>query len=230
MKLDPPNSIPFIQNTPELKNIAILVPVKSISNAKNRLSAHLTITQREALVQQMLKGVLTVLADHCPDLHKVVVTNDAWAIELGASLGFEIIRELTQRSESDSVDAACEQLEQRGFQGVLRLPLDLPLIEYEALNALLDAIRKGAPVILVPSHEGTGTNALFRSPPTRFASHFGPDSLRLHAEATRASGCEPLILQSPTLALDIDEPADLKALHTLAPAHPVSRFYQLLKD
>ena len=100
----------------------------------------------------------------------------------------------------------------RGFDAVLRLPADLPLVRGADIDALL-AIEVGAPAaLLVPSREGTGTNAILRTPPALFASRFGPNSLALHQSEAARVGVECRIVENERIALDIDEPADLQAL------------------
>ena len=192
--------------------VALLVPVKSTARAKTRLSALLTPPEREALVRVMLETVLGELASAWPDAPRWVTSSDPWVLTRAKALGFGLLRESTQESESASVDAASARLAAGGAAGVLRLPLDLPLFRAETLAPLWDALDQGAQVVLAPSRDGTGTNALYRSPPCRFPSRFGPDSLRLHSEAARQSGCEPWIVSVPELGLDIDDPADLMEL------------------
>jgi 2-phospho-L-lactate guanylyltransferase len=67
----------------------------------------------------------------------------------------------------------------------------------------------------VPSRDGTGTNALLRSPPTLFPSHFGPNSFALHSDEAERSRARVRIIRNPRIALDIDEPDDLVALRSV---------------
>jgi len=64
-------------------------------------------------------------------------------------------------------------------------------------------------VILVPSRDGTGTNAILRRPPDIFPSQFGPGSFARHLAAARAAGISWRILENPRIALDLDDPDDL---------------------
>src|SRR6185295_14345674 len=95
---------------------------------------------------------------------------------------------------------------------VMRLPADLPLVRSQDIDELLSINLRAPAALLVPSREGTGTNAILRTPPGLFPSRFGPNSLALHrAEAARL-GINCLIVNNERIALDIDEPADLQAL------------------
>jgi 2-phospho-L-lactate guanylyltransferase len=103
-------------------------------------------------------------------------------------------------------------LEASGYDKVMRLPADIPLVTAQDIDGLLeiDAGRPG--VIMVPSRDGSGTNSIIRTPPTLFPSRFGPDSLRLHSEEADRLGIRPFIINNERIALDIDEPDDLARL------------------
>ena len=206
---------------------ALLVPVKINSNSKTRLSGLLSPEERQALARAMLRAVLSRLAGAYGGLPGVGLAavgladgglaaagRDGEALNEARGFGFEIIPEAEQISESRSVDRACSRLAGQGWRGVLRLPLDLPLFHPVALNPLWEAVQAapGNIAVLVPSRDGTGTNALYRSPPTAFASRFGPDSLRLHLEEARRTGVEATVLSLPELGLDIDTPEDVAEL------------------
>ena len=206
---------------------ALLVPVKNLANAKTRLDSLLSLSERRELAWVMLEGVLAQIAGLDTTWERVMVTNYDPAIDLARGLGFRVIQEAEQVSESHSVDFASGVLAGEGLSGVLRIPLDLPLLTQDALATVLEATAietpsNGIPVveqaggapsaILVPSRDGTGTNAVYRSPPALFPSRFGPDSLSLHRSEARQAGCEPLILSSGAMGLDIDDPGDIAEL------------------
>jgi 2-phospho-L-lactate guanylyltransferase len=76
----------------------------------------------------------------------------------------------------------------------------------------------------VPSHDGQGTNAILVSPPDAFAPSFGPGSFARHKAQAEAAGIASLELTLPGLALDIDEPPDLKRLMEAKRSDPRYRF------
>ena len=67
-------------------------------------------------------------------------------------------------------------------------------------------------VLLVPSRDGTGTNAMLLRPPSAMRPALGPDSRARHLARARRAGLTALTRELPGLALDIDTPADLLAL------------------
>jgi 2-phospho-L-lactate guanylyltransferase len=100
----------------------------------------------------------------------------------------------------------------RGAARALVLTADLPLARPEDLAAILAAGRPGPSALLVPSLEGTGTNAMLLDPPGALAPRLGPDSLARHRAQAARRGVGETLLARPRLALDIDTPADLELL------------------
>jgi 2-phospho-L-lactate guanylyltransferase len=191
---------------------AILIPVKEFSEAKKRLAPHFSAAERAALAEALCADFFRVVAAvHGAD-HVFVASKEERALARAQELGWETIVETRQTSESDSVDAASRYCEERGIRSLLRLPVDLPLAQPEDIEALLERAEQGPSAILVPSGDGTGTNALLRSPATLFPSHFGPNSFALHLEEAMRCGAQTRIFRNPRLELDIDELADLQKL------------------
>ena len=164
---------------------ALLLPVKDLRNAKKRLIGALSPEERFALAEAMLADTFrAVKAIRCAE--KVfVVTNYQPAMHLAEENRWEILREEQQLSESHSVDAASRICEQRGVTGLLRLPLDLPLIQSSDIDELLAVSCPGPSLLIVPSRDGTGTNAILRTPPTLFPSHFGAGSFAKRVHGSR---------------------------------------------
>lgn len=192
--------------------LTVLVPVKELKDAKARLAPLYPEAVRRGLAWVMLGGVLDSVAALPGPLRKVVVTSDGEAAELAEEKGFEVFREERQISESDSVDRASALLEQEGISGVLRVPLDLPCLRTEDLEQILARARDGVGAVIVPSRDRDGTNGLYRAPPTLFPSRFGPGSLALHEALARQMASRWEVLPLPSMALDVDDPADVAEL------------------
>jgi len=189
---------------------AIVLPIKNPDNPKSRLSDLMSLDERRRLAWAMYEDVARAIAAGRGQAQVVVVTGFEAARRHATSLGFEVLFEDEQVSESASVDRASRILAARGFDAALRLPGDIPLLQPDDVDALL-AIEVPSPgALFVPSYEGTGTNALLRTPPDVFPSRFGPNSLALHKKEASRAGAACIVLNNPRIALDIDEPADLK--------------------
>jgi 2-phospho-L-lactate guanylyltransferase len=67
-------------------------------------------------------------------------------------------------------------------------------------------------VVLVPSHDRDGTNAVLAAPPDAFPLSFGPRSFARHFAQAEARGIDCRVVELAGLARDVDEPRDLLAL------------------
>lgn len=191
---------------------ALLLPIKDLFHAKKRLSGVLTPEQRFALAQAMLTDTFRAVRGVRRADKIFVVTNFEPAMRIAQENGWEILREELQISESDSVDAASKICEERGVKALLRVPLDLPLIQPADMDELFALHCEAPGLVIAPSRDGTGTNAMLRIPPTLFPSHFGNGSFAKHlAEAERA-GALVIVRRNGRLEMDVDDESDLRAL------------------
>jgi 2-phospho-L-lactate guanylyltransferase len=191
---------------------ALLIPIKDPANAKSRLSGLLSADERQRLAWAMFEDVIQAVVDARKPDRVVLVSSFTPAIERARSLSWEVLIEESQASESGSVDWASRILSERGSDTVMRLPADLPLVRASDIDEMLSIELDSPGALLVPSREGTGTNAIIRTPPTLFPSRFGPNSLALHKEEASRVGIECRVVNNERIALDIDEPADVESL------------------
>ena len=191
---------------------ALLIPIKDPSNAKSRLGELLSDDERRRLVWAMFDDVSRAIATASKADRIILVGSFGPAVERARDLGWDVLIEDSQISESASVDWASRVLGERGFNTVMRLPADLPLVRGKDIDELLsiELVARGA--LLVPSREGTGTNAIIRTPPTLFPSRFGPNSLSLHKQEAARVGVDCVVVNNARIELDIDEPADVELL------------------
>jgi 2-phospho-L-lactate guanylyltransferase len=191
---------------------ALLLPIKDLKHAKQRLAGLLTPEERLGLAQAMLADTLRAVRGARLAEKIFVATNYEPAIRTAEENGWEILREERQISESASVDWASRICAQKNVTGLLRLPLDLPLVQPADLDELL-ALECAAPaVVIVPSRDGTGTNAILRMPPALFPSHFGEGSFVKHLAEAEAVRAHIIIRRNARLELDVDDEADLRVL------------------
>jgi 2-phospho-L-lactate guanylyltransferase len=191
---------------------ALLLPVKDLRNAKRRLAGVLTPEERFGLAQAMLADTFEAVRGVRRAERVFVVTNYEPAMETAVKYGWEVLREDRQVSESASVDFASRFCAERGVTALLRLPLDLPLLQPRDIDDLLATESALPAVVLVPSRDGTGTNAILRTPPALFPSHFGPDSFAKHRQEAERLEARIIIRRNDRLEMDVDDESDLRAL------------------
>ncbi|MGA8619313.1 MAG: 2-phospho-L-lactate guanylyltransferase [Candidatus Sulfotelmatobacter sp.] len=189
----------------------ILVPVKNLSLAKQRLAAVLDQPSRTKLAQAMLHDVVAALSLWTRRPACALVTSDRFALELARQYDLEVIPDPTNSGETGAIEMATRLCVSRGIDSTLVIPADIPLIEASELDQILAAApAEGA--VLVPATDGRGTNAAFRRPANLFPLRFGNDSFKPHFSAAQATSKPCIVLQLPSIAIDVDNPVDLQQL------------------
>ncbi|MGC1786543.1 MAG: 2-phospho-L-lactate guanylyltransferase [Terriglobales bacterium] len=188
----------------------ILVPVKILADAKQRLSAILSPEERFALAQAMCEDVLEALAGWTNRPAVAVVTSDSFARDLAARFNFEVVAD-DNSGETPAIEMATAVCRGRGVENTLVLPADIPLIDGAELQKIVDCAPVGG-AVLVPDAAGRGTNAAWRSPGDLFPLRFGNDSFLPHLAAAKATGLPCVVLELPGIARDVDRPEDLREL------------------
>jgi 2-phospho-L-lactate guanylyltransferase len=190
---------------------ALLIPVKNLSNAKQRLGEALDQEHRSLLAEAMLRDVLTAAAGVADRLDIYLVTGDARARRLRAEFGVGVIEDTRNQSESAAIEMATAWSEERGYDTTVVLPADVPLTTSAELQRVLDsAPEEGA--VFVPAYDRRGSNCILRHPAAIIPLRFGNDSFLPHSEAMKKTGKPLVILELPGIGLDIDNPHELELL------------------
>ncbi len=188
----------------------ILVPVKNLANAKQRLAHALEQSSRTELAQAMLADVLDALAESAVD-EVSVVTSDPFTMGIADHYRFAVIPDDSNISETSAIEMAIQVCESRGIRSTLVIPADIPLIEAADIRAIYTSAPANG-TVLVPSADQRGTNAVLRRPASLFPLRFGNDSFMPHLVAAIATRTSCVVLSLPRIALDIDTPEDLQQL------------------
>lgn len=186
-----------------------ILPVKEMVGAKQRLAPLLSPEERMALMQVMLRDVLTALSATQGLAGIAVITMDSWAQALAQKYGARIITEGARAGHTGAVTAAASVLQAEGVAAILTLPGDVPAVKTPEVEALSAAVTIPPTFIITPAHDEQGSNAILMSPPDAVKLRFGTDSYFPHLAAARAAGIVPEILRLPGIAMDIDHPADI---------------------
>lgn len=191
--------------------IFAILPVKSPQNAKQRLTGFLAVEQRETLARILYRQTLAALCQAQGIDRVVVATSDVEIAHHARSSGALVFEEDQQVSHSVSADAACLRAMEMGASTVLLVPIDVPTVTASDFTELAASSNSGARpgLIVVPSSDGTGTNALVRTPPDCIQSRFGPGSFRAHLDQALSKGLPADVLRLPGLMFDIDTPEDV---------------------
>jgi 2-phospho-L-lactate/phosphoenolpyruvate guanylyltransferase len=192
----------------------ILIPIKNLSGAKQRLAEVLDQPSRTKLARAMLEDVLDAVSGWKERPRVALVTSDPFAVELAAKYGFEIIPDPANPGETGAIEMATRICIERDADFTLVIPADIPLIQsWELAEIMKNAPAAGS--LLVPAGDGRGTNAAFRRPADLFPLRFGNDSFKPHHAAAVATGKPCVVLKLPGIAVDVDNPSDLQQLASL---------------
>lgn len=193
---------------------AAILPVKRFERAKQRLAAGVPDALRAELARAMAGDVLSALRE-CRALDlRIVVTGEPAVAAAARYQGAIVVEDSADAGQSAAVALGLGVALAQGATRALCVPGDCPALDPAELQALLE-VSSCAPargVTIVPDRHGTGTNGLLLSPPDAIAPSFGPDSRARHEALAGAAGIACRVQRPPSLLLDIDTGADLRAL------------------
>jgi 2-phospho-L-lactate guanylyltransferase len=183
---------------------AIVLPVKSLDDAKGRLSTAMSPIERAALTLAMLEDVMDVTLA-MPGWATWVISPDEAVLEVAAARGAEPLIE-ERPPLASALHQAEEEAVARGAEALAVLLPDTPLLTPAALTRALHTL---GPVVIAPSLDESGTNLLLRRPPVTIASRFGADSFRRHLQDAAERDIPVSVIEQRELGFDLDHPHDI---------------------
>ena len=193
-----------------------VLPTKPLALAKSRLAPHLGDADRQALSFAMFHDVLECLSRANNVDAIAVVTADRRLLDLAMRMRALAIDEGTPRGLNAAAALGTTHAVERGATSVLIMLSDLPLLTAEEVDALYADLPPAPHVRLARSHEGLGTNALLRVPPTAISTRFGGRSFQDHLAAAADANVSCSQVDLPGLSFDIDTIDDLSELRRLS--------------
>jgi 2-phospho-L-lactate guanylyltransferase len=160
------------------------------------------------LALAMLSDVLDALRRTRGLQRVVIITRDIGAARLGTKKGAVVISEGRAHGLNPAIRKGLRFAEREGADQVLIIPADIPLAKSSNFRAILRMGHKGD-VIIVPSHDLGGTNALLLHPPRIMPVSYGIDSFRRHRRLAEERHLRIRILKLQSVGLDADTPLDL---------------------
>ncbi len=182
-----------------------LVPLKALDAAKRRLAPALAPVERRLLAIAMFEDVVAALAGTAGLARPLVVSPDREVWRRADALGCRVVEEGEPGADGLNASLARAAADAAQGHGLLVVAADLPLATPAGLAKVVAAAGR-APVVVVPSHDGDGSNLLAWRDRAAFRPAFGPGSAARHLAEPGA-----VRLDEPGLALDVDTPDDLRA-------------------
>jgi 2-phospho-L-lactate guanylyltransferase len=188
--------------------IGAIIPVKTFSRAKTRLS--LSPEKTEKICRLMLESVLKTVSQSDIIEKIILVSKDENALEIGKKFGAHGIYDESEQGVNSAVLLADKYFTQEGFDGTMVFPQDIPLMEPEDIHALYQMRTSDRCVLVVPSRKFDGTNALFRTPPSVMETHYDEDSYKIHLNTAEKRNARSSLVLIRRIMLDIDDQSDLR--------------------
>lgn len=201
----------------------IIIPVRELRDSKARLASILSATEREELTMIMFSEVIETIRKSQLIDEILTVTPDDQVAELGKSLGSKIILEDSSRGVNIAVFKGNEYYAAKGFNATLVLPADIPLIARSDLDRIIE-LASDNDVIITPSLNQDGTNALLQRPPAVIETFYDNDSFTNHVRESIERSLKSFIFRAPSIMLDVDSPQDILQVISQGPKSRTARF------
>ncbi|MGB0683227.1 MAG: 2-phospho-L-lactate guanylyltransferase [Magnetovibrionaceae bacterium] len=192
------------------KQTCCIVPVKSQERAKSRLAPLLSSNERRMLSSAMLTDVLNRLKAVSGIDYIKVLTRDRIASDIASRMGVDLLPDGPKSDLNQALTRAAVQLEEEKMGTMVIVPADVPGLEPDELDRVLDRHNLEAGISLVPDRRGGGTNLLVASPPTALPFRFGRNSFRAHRHLAAGSNLTCNVALLPGIGLDLDLAHDLE--------------------
>lgn len=184
-----------------------IIPAKKLDNAKSRLSSLLKDNERKQFCLKILEDVLRTVKSTKRVHETVVVSKDTMVSEIAKNFEVAYLKE-RKTGLNKTVSEAVDWCVERGAMSVLVLPADIPLVTPTDLNRIFTLGEKTS-MVISPSRDGKGTNALLLTPPNVSPTFYGPRSFQRHIKEATKLKISFSRYRSPRIALDIDTIEDL---------------------
>lgn len=180
----------------------VIIPIKSFTGAKERLSSALDATDRHMLARYMASRVVAAAVP----FPVIIVCDDDEVADWAQQRGAAVVRQQTP-GLNNAAKAGFDAAREAGFDWAIIAHSDLPLATHfdHLVNESMPRIQIG----MVSDQHGDGTNVLVIATDNDFGFHYGPGSCRAHCDEAIRRGFEFRITVDIALAIDIDTPDDL---------------------
>lgn len=156
----------------------------------------------------MLQEVLNTISN-CKLISKIVlVSKDESALKIGRQ--FNAIEIFDHESGvNDAINLADQYLSDKKYDCSVIFPQDIPVMASSDIDNLLGFVKHKSSVIIVPSRQFNGTNALVRCPADIMDTRYDMGSYTFQMDAAKAKTKNTSIALIRRMMLDIDDESDL---------------------
>ena len=156
----------------------------------------------------MLQEVLKTISN-CKLIDKIVlVSKDEAALKIGRQFNAAEIFD-NESGVNDAVSLADQYISDKKFDCSIIFPQDIPIMMSSDIDNLLNFVKSKNSVIIVPSRQFNGTNALVRCPADIMKTSYDMGSYTFQIDAAKTKTDDVSIALIRRMMLDIDDEHDL---------------------
>ena len=189
-----------------MKTVAI-IPVKSFSKAKTRLS--ISSEKTVDICKIMLNEVLQTISSTNKIDNTIIVSRDESAFDIGKKFNVIQVFDESESGVNNAISLADDYISDSEFDTSVILPQDIPFFNTSDLDNLFSFFQKNS-VIIVPSRHFNGTNALLRNPAKIMTTRYDEGTYKSHLDQAKSSKIDLSLLLIRRLMLDIDAKVDIE--------------------
>lgn len=189
-----------------MKTVAI-IPVKSFSKAKTRLS--ISSEKTVDICKIMLNEVLQTISSTNKIDNTIIVSRDESAFDIGKKFNVIQVFDESESGVNNAISLADDYISDSEFDTSVILPQDIPFFNTSDLDNLFSFFQKNS-VIIVPSRHFNGTNALLRNPAKIMTTRYDEGTYKSHLDQAKSSNIDLSLLLIRRLMLDIDAKVDIE--------------------
>ena len=189
-----------------MKTVAI-IPVKSFSKAKTRLS--ISSEKTVDICKIMLNEVLQTISSTNKIDNTIIVSRDESAFDIGKKFNVIQVFDESESGVNNAISLVDDYISDSEFDTSVILPQDIPFFNTSDLDNLFSFFQKNS-VIIVPSRHFNGTNALLRNPAKIMTTRYDEGTYKSHLDQAKSSNIDLSLLLIRRLMLDIDAKDDIE--------------------
>ena len=193
----------------------VIVPVKPLRRSKSKLTNVLSEDERTLLNFQMYENTLKVLKEIKIPHQVLVVSKDSSVLSVARSYNAKTLQEDGESGLNLALKKAIQVIKAYNAQSILILPADLPFINKEDLEGVMNFHPDGSFMLISPDRKLSGTNLLFLTPPDLIDFSFGMGSFERHVRQAQLNNAIIEVRKFSGSDLDIDSPEDLELFNKL---------------
>jgi 2-phospho-L-lactate guanylyltransferase len=183
---------------------AIVIPVKMFEKSKTRLSPYLGFNQRKILTGLLLLDTLDKVSK-LKNTQSILISSEK--LKLPSRFNDMVI--LNEKNGNSGVNQAIELanrfIESNHFEESMIIPIDLPLMSVNDLEAVINYSKEfNNGICIVPSKRYDGTNILLRKPNLIIDTFYDDNSFYNHVKAATEKEKIVKIFNFESLMIDLD--------------------------